>query len=253
MMDNPFHRSLENTVMMSVRFPTSISLLAMSALGALLVGCSQPDPIRVVQDGVLDADRSMTVGAALGHYQDCREQTQQWSRYQTQRGTDIVQFKCELTGAKPYFTSLYSRTLLGVVTGWMSVLQDENTITPSADGKSIEALESLFSDLLNRLRAPDDLREEILSLMTPYKVNRAELVIEFAMDKTNPKQFRIFSTLLNLVWDDRTGTIPLTIDGTFAALYANHPIWNERLLGPDPGAELSEAWNAVEPPPTVKL
>ena len=114
-------------------------------------------------------------------------------------------------------------------------------------------LESLLEKLLNQLDASDEVRERIHALTAPYKVNRAELVIEFAMDKTDPKAFRIFSTLLNLVWDDRKGTIPLTIDETFEALYANHPLWNESILGADPGAELREAWEAVSPPEAVKL
>lgn len=59
--------------------------------GVLLAGCSGDD-IKTVQNGLMDFNKTVTVGQALNNWSSCH--TKEWKESKAINGTRLVEFKC---------------------------------------------------------------------------------------------------------------------------------------------------------------
>lgn len=59
-----------------------------------ITGCNKKNSINIVKDGVLDFNKTLTVGQAFDNWKSCKSNS--WESFKTENGIDIVEFKCEL-------------------------------------------------------------------------------------------------------------------------------------------------------------
>ncbi len=90
-----------------------------------LAGCFEGSDIGRVKDGVMDFDKSLKVGDALGNWAECTEKN--WSEIKTANGRKIVQFDCKSTKAREYMQ--YAKSHFPLYFSQDSVVPEETTTT----------------------------------------------------------------------------------------------------------------------------
>lgn len=218
------------------KFVFSVSL-AMAMLG--LSGCSQ-SPVETVKNGTLLFNQTVTVGNAFEGYSDCVPGTPRWDFGEGTRGEEIVEFRCKIKGAtdfREYLNGLHEQAIkswgsldrakqLSAVVQWGAAME-------GVDGKSV----ALSADEYDGL--------EILS----QHLSEAELIVQFAMNKTDKTSFEINGSNIKVIWDDsKTSVLPVTNDFFEQAIYGNKPALNyldeQRLYGFYLMEEVKKSYNA---------
>lgn len=77
-------------------------LTAMLMLG--LSGCS--DNTSLVKNGIMNFNKTITVGQAFDNWNDC--ENSEWSSFETDNKTPVVQFSCEKKGVNEYMSKVKS-------------------------------------------------------------------------------------------------------------------------------------------------
>lgn len=70
-------------------------------LASLLSGSFSNSNINLVKNGIINLDKSITVGQALDNWDNC--QNTNWTSFTTKNGKQVVQFKCEIVGANKFY------------------------------------------------------------------------------------------------------------------------------------------------------
>ncbi len=228
-------------------FMRFVALLCATALATVLTGCGDPKPIDVVTKGVFSIDKSVTLGGALNHYQNCVDKTVQWKESTSEKGATIVTFSCQLGDAPTVFRKRYAESIVAMTSeGLATLFRGLSLPMPETQGDLDEA-EVLLETMLDKVGAPEAIRKTIHSTIYPYKVQEATVEIDFAIDRTNRSKFDIKEARLDLTWKDRKAVMPLYIDGTLAALYHDETVFQPDALGKRFETRLTEAWKEAAP------
>jgi len=73
-------------------------------LSLLVTGCA--DNTDLVKDGIMNFNKTITVGDAFDNWKDC--ENSEWSSFETDNKTPVVQFTCEKKGANEYMSKVKS-------------------------------------------------------------------------------------------------------------------------------------------------
>jgi hypothetical protein len=82
--------------------------LFLASTVVFFTGCnnSSDSPIETVKNGVMQFNKSLTVGEAFDNYESC--DSSQWNELQQPNGQLIVEFKCEITTVEPFIARTIS-------------------------------------------------------------------------------------------------------------------------------------------------
>jgi len=74
-------------------------------LSLILIGCSNSD-IDSVKNGVMNFNKTITVGEAFDNWNDCEDS--KWDAFETDNHIHVVEFTCEKKGVKEYMNKVKS-------------------------------------------------------------------------------------------------------------------------------------------------
>ncbi len=217
---------------------------------ALTAACTEKRPEEVVQAGVLPTDRSVTVGGALSAYPFCAEKSAKWQTSVSKKGATVVTFSCQLSNATEAFKQRYADSLISLTTEGLSTIFNGVLFKHPEKIDRIEEAEALLDALLDKIQAPEDLREQIYAVIAPYKVKEAEIALDFAIDRTNKEAFQVTDARMTLVWEDRKGLMQLPLDATLTALYRDQSLFADGVLKIDLDDAVEQLWQASAPEKT---
>lgn len=202
------------------------AVLASSALAVLLTGCFGPDHVKTVQDGVLANNTTVTVGGITKAYSDCVANTQKWTTSKNAQGARLVQFSCQLVSAKAYFEKA------------RSFQKDVNDIAQSVTNFAKNLTGN--DDKVEGSAKPEKKAEET-NIFNPKETR---LVIEFAMDKTDPKKFAVNGVFVEPNWDGKKVQVEIHSKTALNNLYADQPIFGANFSSLEFTNKLNKAFDA---------
>lgn len=78
--------------------------VAMLGALAILQGCGVSSDVNLVKNGVMDFNKTLTVGEALDNWKECAEKS--WEEFKTENGMHVVQFTCNTKNVAHFIQQL---------------------------------------------------------------------------------------------------------------------------------------------------
>jgi len=144
--------------------------LSILFVSVLFIGCGSD--IDMVKDGVMNFNKTITVGEAFDNNVNCKKG--EWESFETDNGTRVVQFTCNVKGVKEFFNKTKSffkdkddlshLDIISNIKVYQFTINKDDTfqidnvqnITKWADGKktenpsdAVEALEEIYKNRLS--------------------------------------------------------------------------------------------------------
>lgn len=74
------------------------------------IGCFNQDPIKIVRDGTMSIDESLTIGQAFDNWEEC--ENNKWNSIVEKNGRNIVEFNCDLKNIKSEIKTLFDNNTI---------------------------------------------------------------------------------------------------------------------------------------------
>ena len=73
-------------------------------------GCFNQDPIKILKDGTMSIDESLTIGQAFDNWEEC--ENNKWNSIVEKNGRNIVEFNCDLKNIKSEIKTLFDNNTI---------------------------------------------------------------------------------------------------------------------------------------------
>lgn len=189
----------------------------------LLSGCFGPNHMKTVQNGVLPNNTTVSVGGVFKGYEDCLNNTQKWTRARSTQGARLVQFSCQLKSAQTYFAKAHS------------FQKDVDDIAQSVT--------NFAKNLTGNHEKVQGGRKPVTQSHI-FNPQETRLVVEFAIDKIDPKKFTINGIFIEPNWEGKKVQVEINARNALENIYANQPIFGANFSSLEFTNKLHKAYNA---------
>ena len=87
-----------------------IKTIFITIIMIFFIGCFNQDPIKIVKDGTMSIDESLTIGQAFDNWEEC--ENNKWNSIVEKNGRNIVEFNCDLKNIKSEIKTLFDNNTI---------------------------------------------------------------------------------------------------------------------------------------------